>query len=142
MSQTLFPAIQPVAESTPTALPLCRNIKIDFAAGRAVFRSGAPVIVEGREAVLSWAWMALHTTRFRHEIFSWAYGCEVESLIGQPYTEALKQSEARRYLSECLMVSPYITGVDDISVSFESGTLTISCAITTIYGREELTTNV
>lgn len=142
MSQTLFPAIQPAAEVKRESLPLCRNIKIDLATGRAVFQRGEPVIVEGREAVLSWAWMALHTPRFRYAVFTWGYGCEVEGLIGQPYTEALKQSEARRYVSECLTVSPYITGVDDITVGFESGRLTISCAITTIYGREELTANV
>lgn len=142
MSQTLFPAIQPQTEQRREGLPMCRNVKIDFSTGCAVFRQGEPVIVEGAEAVLSWAWMALHTPRFRHGIFSWAYGCEVEGLIGQPYTEALKQAEARRYLSECLTVSPYITSVDDIAVSFEGGRLTISCSITTIYGQKELTASV
>lgn len=139
---TLFPILQPQQAETRSALPLCRGIKFDFTTGRAVFRRGEPVTVEGQEAVLSWAWMALHTPRFRYAIFSWAYGSELESLIGQPYTEELKQAEGRRYVSECLTASPYITSVDDITVGFEDGVLSISCTITTVYGKEEVSTNV
>lgn len=142
MSTTLFPILQPKQAEERAALPMCHGVKIDFDTGCVVFRRGEPVIVEGQEAVISWAWMALHTPRFRYAIFSWAYGCELEGLIGQPYTEALKQAEARRYVSECLTVSPYITGVDDITVGFDSGRLSISCTITTIYGRKELAADV
>ena len=143
MSATLFPFIQPEAAGAPqTELPLLREVKIDFATGRAAFRRGEPVIVEGAEAVLSWAWLALHTVRFRYPIFRWAYGCEMENLIGQPYTEALKQAEARRYVSEALLVSPYITSVDDITVDFADGRLVISCALATVYGRKEFAANV
>lgn len=142
MSTTLFPIIQPKLAEAKAELPMLREIKIDFTTGRAVFRRGEPVIVEGAEAVLSWAWLALHTVRFRYPIFRWAYGCELENLIGQPYTEALKQAEARRYVSECLTASPYITSVDDITVGFADGRLSISCALSTVYGRKELTADV
>jgi len=142
MSTTLFPILQPQQAEERAELPLCRSIKFDFTTGLAVFCRGEPVIVEGLEAVLSWAWMALHTPRFRHAIFSWAYGCELESLIGQPYTEALKQAEGRRYVTECLTVSPYITSVDDITVDFADGVLSISCSISTVYGKKEVSANV
>lgn len=138
----LFPIIQPRLAESRAELPMLREIKIDFATGRAVFRRGAPVIVEGAEAVLSWAWLALHTVRFRYPIFRRAYGCELENLIGQPYTEALKQAEARRYVSECLTASPYITSVDDITVGFADGRLSVSCALSTVYGRKELAADV
>lgn len=135
MSKSLFPAVQPVASvAQPAALPMCREVKWDFEAGRPVFRAGEPVIVEGAEAVLTWALHALRAPRYRHEIFSWAYGCELENLIGQPYTEELKQAEGRRYVREALAVSPYITGVEGITLEFADGRLSMECRIETVYG--------
>ena len=99
---SLFPIIQPRIVEAETTFPLYKELKWDFEKNVPVFRNGSPVIVTGKEAVLVWAWKALHTPRFRHEIYTWDYGCEVESLIGQPFTEELKQSEAVRYVKECL----------------------------------------
>lgn len=130
----LFPIIQPQTAEINTELPLYKEVKWDFEKNIPIFKNGSPVIVTGKEAVLVWAWKALHTPRFRHEIYTWDYGCEVESLIGQPFTEELKQSEAVRYVKECLMINPYITDVTNVSVSFADGKLSISCTIETIYG--------
>ena len=82
--------------------------------------------------------VGLHTTRFRHEIYSRAYGTELENLIGQPYTEALKQSEAQRYVREALEINPYISAVEDVGVDFDDGRLSISCTVRTIYGEVRL----
>lgn len=133
MSVTLFPSIQPDTIET-SELELYKEIKWDFDNNIPVFQNGSPVIVTGKEAVLVWAWKALHTPRFRYEIYTWDYGSEVESLIGQPFTEDLKQSEAARYIRECLLINPYITDITDINVSFNDGVLNISCTIETVYG--------
>lgn len=142
MSTTLFPIVQPQAAGVEQELPLCREVKWDFENNKPVFRRGEPVMVEGAEAVLVWAWLALHTPRFRHEIYSWGFGSELEGLVGRPYTEALKQSEARRYVQECLIVNPYIKSVDDVTVAFSDGRLSISCVIDTIYGKKEVRADV
>lgn len=143
MSQSLFPFLQPqTGAEERTSLPLLREVKIDFTSGRPIFRASGPELVEGAEAVLTWAWMALRTPRLRHAIFSRAYGSEMEGLIGQPYTEALKQAEARRYLTEALMVLPYITGVGDIAVNFADGRMTLQATLETVYGRKEMTVDV
>lgn len=134
----LFPIIQPQTAEVNTELPLYKEVKWDFEKNIPVFKNGSPVIVTGKEAVLVWAWKALHTPRFRHEIYSWDYGCEVESLIGQPFSEELKQAEAARYVRECLLINPYITDVSNVSVSFMDGTVNISCTIQTVYGEAEL----
>jgi hypothetical protein len=130
----LFPIIQPQISEAETKLKLYKEVKWDYINNIPVFSNGSPVIVSGKEAVLVWAWKALHTSRYRHEVYTWDYGCEVESLIGQPFTEELKQSEAARYIRECLLVNPYITGVNDIEVTFDEDVLNISCTIETIYG--------
>lgn len=130
---SLFPIIQPLIE-TPNELILYKEVKWDFEKNIPIFHNGSPVIISGKEAVLVWAWKALQTPRFRHEIYTWDYGCEVESLVGQPYSEELKQSEAARYVRECLLINPYITDVTNITISFSDETLSIGCTIETIYG--------
>jgi hypothetical protein len=134
----IFPIIQPQAAEENTELKLYREVKWDYENNIPVFINGSPVMISGMEAVFVWAWKALHTSRFRHEIYSWDYGNEAESLIGQPFSEDLKQSEGARYVRECLMINPYITDVEDIAVSFERDIMTIECRIETIYGEANL----
>ena len=131
----IFPIIQPKAEtSAAESLPLCREVAWDYDSNRPVFSGGKPVEVTGAEAVKVWCWKALHTVRFRHEIYTWDYGCEAESLIGQAYTIDVKQSEAARYVREALETNPYVSSVDKIAVSFAGETLSISATVHTIYG--------
>ncbi len=138
MSVTLFPIIQPQSAEVDTKLPLYREVKWDYENNEPVFKNGLPVIVTGKDAILVWAWKALNTPRFKHEIYTWDFGCEAEALVGQPFTGELKRSEAARYVRECLLVTPYITGVTDVSVSFTEGVLTVGCKIETIYGEVQL----
>lgn len=133
----LFPMIQPEAESVESVdddFPMYREVAWDYEKNAPIYKNGNPVVIEGAEAVRVWAWKALHTVRFRYEIFSWDYGNEAENLIGQPYSQELKESEATRYIRECLEVNPYITDVSDISVDFDRDILHVTARITTIYG--------
>lgn len=131
----IFPIIQPEVE-TPAAesLPLCREIAWDYDKNRPIFSGGRPVEVTGAAAVKVWCWKALHTDRYRHEIYTWDYGSEIGALIGQAYTTDIKQSEAARYIREALEINPYVSSVDNINVSFAGDQLTISCTVVTIYG--------
>lgn len=132
---SLFPFIQPEITVSVEPLPMAREIAWDFERDLPVLKNGEPVFCEGAEAVAVWAFNALQTVRYRHEIFSWDYGCELETLIGQQYSAATKKAEAIRYVREALTVNPYITEVNDIRVEFDGkGLLTVSCRILTIYG--------
>ena len=137
----IFPSIQPEAEAPAReALPLCREIAWDFDRGVPVFSGGRPVEVTGAEAVKVWMWKALKTARFRHDIYTWDYGCELDSLTGRPFTPQVKESEAVRYVREALGTNPYIKEVRQVDVSFSDGGLAIRCAVATIYG--EVTVHV
>ena len=104
-----------------------------------MFQAGEPVIVQGAQAVASWVWRALRVCRYRHELYTWDYGSELEGLIGQAYTAALKQAEARRYVEEALAVNPYIQAVRQIQTEFdEEGRLLIRGAVDTVYGPIEI----
>ncbi len=131
---TLFPSIQPEAAATSTTATLYREIKWDFENNVPVFKNGSPEEVSGKDAVLVWAWKALHTPRFRKEIYSCDYGNEAENLIGQTITDELKQAEAVRYVRECLVINPYILDVTDIEVSFADGTMSAAGTLNTVYG--------
>lgn len=140
MTTTLFPSIQPSLQQSTGALSLYREAAWDFQAAQPVFKNGNPVYVTGKEAVKVWCWKALLTQRKRYEIYSWDFGCEAESLIGQNFSEEAKQAEAARYVREALEVNPYITRISDLTVGFDDGRLTISAAVYTIYG--EVNVNV
>lgn len=131
---TIFPMIMDPVGTENAELPMYYDVAWNFADDTPVFRDGSPVVVSGKDAVSVWAWNALHTARYRYEIFTWGYGSEIESLIGGQYTDAVKRSEVARYVTECLTASPYISGVQDIDVQFEDGALKIRCTINTIYG--------
>ncbi len=141
MSATLFPLIEaPAAESGQSSgvLPLYREIAWDFEADRPLWREGNPVWVTGAQAVATWAWNALHAVRGALDIHSRDYGCELRNLTGRAYSQAVKETEAVRYVRECLIVNPYITDVRQISADFSDGRLSIRCAVNTIYGEVDL----
>jgi Protein of unknown function (DUF2634). len=137
---TLFPSIQPQAITSSSTLKLYSEVQWDYENNSPVFKKGSPIIVTGKEAVLTWAWKALNTPRYKHAIYTWNYGNESETLIGQQFSSELKQSEAARYVKECLLINPYITSVSNVTVAFSDCTLHISCTINTIYG--EVSMNV
>ncbi len=136
---SIFPVVQPEAEDLPAQdLPLCREVAWDFVKGAPLFSAGNPLEVTGAEAVKVWVWKALNTVRYRHEIYTWDYGCELENLIGKAFTSEVKQSEAVRYIREALMVNPYIRSVRQTSVDFKGTNLTVSCTVDTIYGEVDV----
>lgn len=135
---SIFPIIQPQTEEVSAGLKLYKEVKWDYEKNIPVFENGTPVMVTGNEAILVWAWKALLTSRYRHEIYSWDYGCEIETLIGQSFTKELKQAEATRYVRECLLINPYINDVSNITISFDEDRLGIGCTIETVYGEARI----
>lgn len=85
-----------------------------------------------------WAYNALRTVRYRHEIWSFQYGCELERLIGQQFSAETKEAEASRYITDCLTASPYIKEVTVTGISLTGGVLTASVSLKTIYGEEDI----
>ena len=83
----IFPMIQPEAIATDDEMPLYREVKWNYEKNTPIWENGNPIFVEGKEAVAVWIYKALSTPRFRYEIYSWNFGCETESLIGQDCTE-------------------------------------------------------
>lgn len=118
--------------------PLYTEVAWDFKRNCPIIEKGEFKIVTGNEAIKTWCYKSLQVNRYKHPIYSWDYGNELEHLIGTPYTKTLAQAECVRYVEECLMINPYITGVNNIVSTFDDGLLTITCNLNTIYGSTEL----
>ena len=131
---SIFPSVSTYGYEKNDALPLCKDWKWDYERDEPVFFKGEPVTVQGKEAVKVWCWNALKTARGRYRIFSRDFGSDLEKLIGKNYLETTKKAEAKRYVKDCLMVSRYVTAVENIKVAFEDDDLQIDCTVNTVYG--------
>lgn len=144
MATSLFPFFgdTTISAAADDSLPLYREVAWDFERNIPIIEKGDFKIVEGNEAIKTWVYKTMKTERFRYLIYSWHYGSELHSLIGQSYTPNLTKAESIRYIKEALLINPYIRNVSNVEVTFESGTLTINAKLETIYGETEVSANV
>lgn len=116
-------------EERKEEIKLPKEYDIDFKTGQL---TGG--IVEGKEALKVWIWLALQTPRYRYYIYTWDYGNEFEDLIGQGYTDEYIEVEAQRMTEDCLLVNEHIQGITEFHADRTCGTLTITFTANTIYG--------
>ena len=103
-----------------------RTWQLDFEAGRV---SG---MIDNLDAVRQAVFKILQTDRFGQLIYSFNYGNELTRLIGM--SPLFVQSEATRIIQEALLIDDRIRGVQDVSVSIEGDSMTISFTVITQYG--------
>lgn len=106
-----------------------REYEIDFKTGQLTGR-----IVEKKEAVKMWIWLALQVPRYRFFIYSWDYGCDYEELIGKVRTKEYIKSETRRMTEECLLINEDIKSISNFSAHIEGDDLLVSFTAHTVYG--------
>lgn len=123
------------AEESALAYPY--EYGVDFDTGQL---TGAKV--GGIEAIKVWIWNALHTQRFRHAIYSWDYGADMEQYVGQAVSEEFLNTDCHDEVEETLLISPYITGIENFRVALDGDSLQLTFVVRTVYGDTEVTTNV
>jgi len=122
---------------TPNSeLPLLRELAYDFDKDDFIIDEDTNEfkVVEGVEALKVWIYMAIKTIRYNHEIYSWDYGTELSTLIGQKFSRGLTESEAFRYIKEALLINPYINDVENNGVTFRGDDLRIKIKVISMYG--------
>lgn len=92
--------------------------------------------IDGLDAVVQSAFMALQTTRYQHLIFSWQYGSELATLVGKDSDYIF--SEAKRMIVDALSTDTRITEVRDFRMA--DGVITFT--IDTIFGEQKTETEV
>lgn len=117
-------------------LPLLKEIAYNFKTDDFIVDENTKEfkVVEGAEALKVWIYMAIKTIRYNHEIYSWDYGTELNTLIGQKFSRGLTESEAFRYIKEALLINPYINAIENNGITFRGDDLHIKIKVKSIYG--------
>ena len=66
----------------------------------------------------------------------------METLVGQPYSEAFIQAETQRMLSEALLASPYILAVGRVETGMDDSVLRASINFDSVYGPSNVEVSV
>lgn len=122
--------------NSPTTTP--KEYAWDFENNDFLLKDGKFIIVEGKEALKIWIWKALHTMRMKYSIYSDDYGHDLDSLIGKGFSSGLIESEARRFVWNCIRVNSHITDMQNFSAAYDGDTLTINFTILTDQGEVEI----
>lgn len=102
-----------------------------------VTESGIEGTVDGLEAVVQAARLALQTPRYHFQIFSEDYGSQLEELVGKPrkYTEGVLEE----LITETLLEDDRILGVRDFSQQFRGEKAEASFTLETTLGTVSMT---
>jgi len=107
-----------------------KTYKIDFENGR------IGKIIDNREALQQAVYKAIITARERFPIYTDAYGCELDDLIGESVTKAFLETEIPRVIEEALIYDDRIDSVNDLEVTSSGDVVTVSFSITDVDGVE------
>ena len=144
MEDSFYPFIDFLADTNidipeDEPLPLYREIAWDFKNDHPLIENNEFKIVEMNDAISVWIYHAIKTYRYAFSIYSWDFGCEIDTLLGQKYTPAHTKAEVTRYIADSLMINQYILSIDKIIVDFDGDTLQVDVRVITVY--EELEVN-
>lgn len=135
MSVFPFTSAAVLPSDTKEILPVFRELAYDFDRNCLKRRGGRPYLIEKDEALQIWIYKALRTRRFIWPAYSHAYGAQLEDAIGISNVKEIVESEVRRYITECLMVCPYIQELSAFTFFRTGDKLTVTFEVTTVYGR-------
>lgn len=116
------------------ALPLFIEYAWDFANDCFIMRDGKHVLVTGTEALKVWVYKTLKTERFRYAAYNGSYGVELEQFIGKTPNDEEAALEIERYITEALLVNPYIEAVNNIEFTNERDIFDMQISLKTVYG--------
>lgn len=135
MSVFPFTIDMPELEDGEEELPVFRELAYDYEKNCLLRKGGKPYLVEKDEALQIWIYKALRTKRFVWQAYTHTYGSEIENTIGISNDPDILDSEIKRYITETLMVNPYLQELSDFRFQHEKDVVTVEYLVTTIYGR-------
>lgn len=110
-----------------------KELLFDFKKGDFIMKNGAPVMVEGKEALMIWIEKTIRTARYRYLIYSFDYGCELEDLIGLSLPRKVLESEMKRVIYEALIIDDRINDIRDFEVKQQDSTVHVKFTVDSIY---------
>lgn len=110
-----------------------KEYELDFVTGQLTGR-----MLEGIEALNVWIYKTLLTKRYKHVIYSWDYGQDLEKIIGRGYEKGLIKSEVERRIKDCLLIHPHIKECTNFNIKLQQDQLHVDFTVNTIYGEVEI----
>jgi len=135
MSIFPFTIDMPELESRTEDLPVFKELAYDYEKNCLLRKGGKTYLVEKDEALQIWIYKALKTKRFVWQAYTHTYGSEIENTIGLSNDPDIIDSEIKRYITETLMVNPYLQELSDFIFQHERDAVTVKFVVTTVYGR-------
>lgn len=107
----------------------------DFENNCLLLQGGKPYYVTKNEALKVWIYKALRTKRFIYPAYTHNYGTEVDEVIGLTDENEITDSEIERYITECLMVNPYIQELSNFEFTHSFGSVYCSFDVESVYDK-------
>jgi hypothetical protein len=99
--------------------------------------SGIQGFIDGIDALKQAIYKMLNTERYEYPIYSFSYGIELDSLIGQD--AAYVKVEIKRRIQECLLRDSRIESVDNFDLTANGDKISCTFDVTSIYGEISVT---
>lgn len=127
-------AVDDIEDVEDTAVyDLPEEYGIDFKTGQLTGKK-----VTGKEAVKVWIWLCLHCQRFRYPIYSWEYGVDIESYIGETVDQEFLDTDLKKEIQDAIYVNPYISDMQDWNATKERSKVHITFTAITDFGEVEI----
>ena len=88
------------------------------------------------EAMKQACYKIIYTERYRHLIYSWNYGIELEDLFGKPLTYVYP--ELKRRIREALLADDRVSEVDRFTFTHKKGEVSTTFRVVTKFGDFEM----
>lgn len=108
----------------------------DFEQNQLKTRDGRHYYVYGNEAMKIWIYKAMITDRFRYSAYSDRFGTEIYTLIGEVISSKFKEAEIKRYITEAVMVHPFMVSINRIDIKKYKAGAYVDVYYTTVFSDE------
>lgn len=134
----IYPAVMDAVEVLPVKEEVLERegfceYAYDFENNELLTRNGEHYYVYGNEAMKIWIYKCMLTDRFRYSAYTDKFGTEVYTLIGEVISNKLKEAEVKRYITEAIMVHPFMVSINKMILRTEKSGLYVDVYYTTVF---------
>lgn len=134
----IYPAVLDAVEVLPVDNEILERegfceYAYDFENNELLTRNGEHYYVYGNEAMKIWIYKCMLTDRFRYSAYTDRFGTEVYTLIGEVISTKLKEAEVKRYITEAIMVHPFMVSINKMILKTVKSGLYVDVYYTTVF---------
>lgn len=134
----IYPAVLDAVEVLPVDNEILERegfceYAYDFENNELLTKNGEHYYVYGNEAMKIWIYKCMLTDRFRYSAYTDRFGTEVYTLIGEVISTKLKEAEVKRYITEAIMVHPFMVSINKMILKTVKSGLYVDVYYTTVF---------